>query len=94
MSLVQHICKFFCIEYYVQNLFFHLLAFILSYQLILCLFEAFRFFERISHPLKKVRLEMSGSLYLGHSEWDALPKLREPAVVYPAVNKTDPAKYR
>jgi len=81
MNFAQHICKFFCFECYVQNLFFQLLAFILSYQLIICLFEAFQFFARNSHPLKKVRLEKSGSLYLGHSEWDALPELRVPAFV-------------
>jgi len=57
MSLVQHICKFFCFGCYVQNLFFHLLVFVLSYQLIECHFEAFQFYPRISHPLKKVRLE-------------------------------------
>ena len=33
--------------------------------MILCLFEAFKFYARTSHPLKKVRLEKSGSLYLG-----------------------------
>ena len=65
MRLVQHICKFFCFGCYVQNLFFHLLAFVLSYQLILCLFEAFQFYARTLHPLKKVRLEKFGSLYLG-----------------------------
>jgi len=65
MSLVQHICKFFCFGCYVQNLFFNLLAFILWYQLILCFFEAFQFYARTSHPLKKVRLEKSGSLFLG-----------------------------
>jgi len=63
MSLVQHIS--FCALDDVQNLFFHLLAFILWYQLILCFFEAFQFYARTSHTLKKVRLEKSGSLYLG-----------------------------
>jgi len=65
MSLVQHICKFFCLGCYVQNLFFHLLAFILWYQHILCFFDAFQFYARISHPVKKVPLEKSGSLFLG-----------------------------
>jgi len=37
----------------------------LSYQLILCLFEALELYARTSHPLKKVRLEKSGSLFLG-----------------------------
>jgi len=65
MILVQHICKFFCLGCCGQNLLFHLLAFILWYQLILCLFEAFQLYARTSHPLKKVRLEKWGSLYLG-----------------------------
>jgi len=66
MSLVQHICKFFCFGCYVQNLLFHLLAFVLSYQLIFCLLEDFQFYARTSYPLEKVRLEKSwGSLYLG-----------------------------
>ena len=72
MSLLQHIGKFFCFGYYVLNLFFHLLAFVLSYQFILSLFEAFQFYVRTSHPLKKVRLEKSGLLYLGSLEWTAL----------------------
>jgi len=38
----------------------YLLAFILSQQAILCLFEVFQFYARTSHPLKKVRLEKSG----------------------------------
>jgi len=58
--------RFFCCGYYVQNLLFHLLAFILSHQLILCLFVAFQFYARTSHLLKKVRLEKSGSLYPCH----------------------------
>jgi len=41
-----------------------MLAFILSQQVILCLFEVFQFYARTSHPLKKVRLEKSGSLFL------------------------------
>jgi len=53
MSLVQHICTFFCFGCHVQNFFFRLLAFNFSYQLILCLFEAFQFYARTSHPLKK-----------------------------------------
>ena len=57
--------SFFCLGCYVQNLFFHLLAFILSYQLILYLFEDFQFYARTSHPLIKVRLEKSNSLFLG-----------------------------
>jgi len=43
----------FCIGCYVQNMSFHLLALTLSYQLIKCLFEAFQFYARTSHPLKK-----------------------------------------
>jgi len=39
--------------------------FILSYQFILCLFEAFQFYARTSHTLQKVRPEKSGSLYRG-----------------------------
>jgi len=65
MSLVQHICKFFWIGCYVQNFLFHFLAFILSYHLNLSLFETLQFHALTSHPLKKVRLEKSGSLYLG-----------------------------
>ena len=48
-----------------SELIFHFLAFILSYHLNLSLFEAFQFHARTSHPLKKVPLEKSGSLYLG-----------------------------
>jgi len=69
MSLVQHICNFFCFGCYVQNLFFHFLAFILSYQLILSLFESFQFYLQTSQPLKKVRLEKSHFTYvcdMGH----------------------------
>jgi len=65
MSLVQHICcKFFCFGCIVHNFFFHSFEFILSYHLILNLIKAFQFFARTSHPLKKVRLEKSGSHYL------------------------------
>jgi len=39
-----------------ENFFFHLCVYVLSYQLILCLFEAFQSYARTSHPLKKVRL--------------------------------------
>jgi len=41
--------SFFSFGCYVQNLFFQLLVFILSHQLILCLFEAFQFYARTSH---------------------------------------------
>jgi len=56
----------FCFGFSVQNLYFHLIAFILSQQVILSLFEFFQFYARTSHPLKKIRLVKSGSLYLGH----------------------------
>jgi len=36
MILVQHICTFLCFGCCRQNLFFHFLAFVLWYQLILC----------------------------------------------------------
>jgi len=38
--------------------------FILWYHLISCPFEAFQSFARISHLMKKVRLEKLGPLYL------------------------------
>jgi len=38
---------------------------------IFSLFEVFQFNARTSHPLKKVRLEKSGSLYLGCFEGNA-----------------------
>jgi len=85
MSLVQHICKFFCFGCYVQNFFFHFLAIILSYHLNLSLFEAFQFHARTSHPLKKVRLEKSGTqpLYLG---WLLVKAARQPCEVDRAVS--------
>jgi len=47
----------------------YLLAFILSQQVILCLFEVFQFYARTSHPLKKSAAGKVGSLYLGYSYW-------------------------
>jgi len=64
MSLVQHICKFFLSWMLCSELALSFAKFILWYHLISCPFEAFQSFARISHLMKKVRLEKLGPLYL------------------------------
>jgi len=65
---------------------------LISDQLILCLFEAFQFYVRTQHPLKKVRLEKS--LYLGQYDQGKASRYFAQPPLSPLAKKTPIEKGR